>query len=128
MATRGGGGGAWLMAAAGALGLLVSTIAYFRRASGVDHTAGALLVVVSTLLLTGAAVALALTVGARGRWRWPLFVLALLDVLGTALAAYFLHAWLLLALMAVALAGWIIAVAPPARVGSGHARHLSPAP
>jgi hypothetical protein len=97
------------MALAAAVGLIVSAIAYFHLGSGIDHTAGALLVIISTLLLTGAAVVLALTAGGSGWWRGLLLVLTVLGVLGTGLAAYFLHAWLLLVLMVVGLVGWLIA-------------------
>lgn len=102
-------GGAWLMTLAAAIGLIVSAFAYFHLGSGIDHTAGALLVIVSTILLAGAGAALALTGGAAGWWRGLLLVLTLLDVLGTGLAAWFLHAWLLLALMVLALVGWLMA-------------------
>jgi hypothetical protein len=101
------------MALAGAVGLLVSLIAYFHLGSGIDHTAGALLVIVSTLLLVGDSVVLALAAGANGWLRPLLLVLAVLDVLGTGVAAWFLHAWLLLALMVVALVGWLIALLAP---------------
>ena len=72
---RGREGGAWLMALAAAIGLIVSLIAYFHLGSGIDHTAGALLVIISTVLLTGAGVVLALTTGASGAWRTVLNVL-----------------------------------------------------
>jgi hypothetical protein len=107
---RGREGGAWLMALAAAIGLIVSLIAYFHLGSGIDHTAGALLVIISTVLLTGAGVVLALTTGASGAWRTVLNVLCILGVVGTGLAAWFLHAWLLLALMAAALVGWLVSI------------------
>jgi hypothetical protein len=107
---RGREGGAWLMALAAAIGLIVSLIAYFHLGSGIDHTAGALLVIISTVLLTGAGVVLALTAGASGGWRTVLNVLCILDVVGTGVAAWFLHAWLLLALMAAALIGWLVSI------------------
>jgi hypothetical protein len=106
------------MAAAAALGLVVSLVAYLRRGSGVDHTAGALLVIISTVLLAGDAAVLALTAQMRGRWRGLLIALAILDVVGTGVAAWFLHAWLLLILMVVALVGWIAALRPAPRAGS----------
>lgn len=120
--TRERAGGAWLMALAAAVGLIVSAIAYFHLGSGIDHTAGALLVIISTLLLTGAAVVLALTGGGSGWWRTLLLVLTILDVLGTGLAAFFLHAWLLLVLMVVALVGWLIATfaGSSAAIGAPH--------
>lgn len=106
--------GAWLMAAAAFVGLILGAIAYFHRGSGVDHTAGALLVVVSTALLTAAGVLLGAAPGAPGWLRGLLLVLCLLDVIGTGVAAGFLHAWTLVAAMVVALAGWLVAVTAPA--------------
>ncbi len=100
------GYGGWIMAAASAAGLVLSIASYLRIGSGIDHTYGALLVTVSTALLSGAAVIVAL-LGSAG---WPsriLQILILLGILGTALAAYFLEAHALLALMAVALLGWL---------------------
>lgn len=111
MTTGGRAGGAWLMTAAAALGLIDAWIEYVRLGSGIDHTGGALLVIVSCALLVVAGVVLALV--GRGGWRILFAVLSILDVLGTGLAAWFLHAWILLALMAVALVGWLILVFAP---------------
>lgn len=100
--------GAWILPAAAALGLIVALIADLRRGSGVDHTAGALLVVASTVLLLAGGLVLAL-------WRRPpgwatilLLIACLIDILGTALAAWFLHEWALLGLMACAAVGWVL--------------------
>ncbi|MFI4966792.1 MAG: hypothetical protein ACHP9T_15670 [Caulobacterales bacterium] len=114
-------GGAWLMAAAAALGLIVSVVQFYRRGSGVDHTAGALLVIISTALLLAAALVLALARGG-GWWRALLVVLSILGVLGTGAAAGFLHAWILLVLMVVALAAWLILTLSPG-ASKAHDRH-----
>jgi hypothetical protein len=97
--------GAWLTAAGAAVGLAAALTDYLRRGSGIDHTAGALLVIVSTLLLLAVGLVLA-SRWPRGGLRIVLLVLAILDVLGTGVAAVFLHAWALLVLMVVALVGW----------------------
>jgi quinoprotein glucose dehydrogenase len=97
------------------LGVLVSAAGYALRGSGIDHSFGALLVVASTTLLFGAALVLALARVGFAPLRWALFAAAALDVLGTALAAFLLHAWLLLALMAVAFATGLGIVIPPGR-------------
>ena len=102
--------GTWLLAAAAAAGLAVSVFDYFNTSGGIDHTPGVALVIISTILLLGAAVVLAGAAGAPAWLRILLFVLAALDIVGTAAAAYFLQAWLLLALMAVAAVGWIAAL------------------
>jgi len=99
--------GPWVMALASAAGLALSVYDDLTPGTGIDHTWGALLVVVSSALIGLAAIALAL-VGAMPRWlRGILLVLLLLGILGTGCAAYFLEANVLLALMAVALLGWL---------------------
>lgn len=109
---------AGLLVLAAGLGLLAAIAGYLRRESGVDHSAGALLVVGSTALLLMAALALRLAPRAWAPLRWGLWLLAGADVLGTALAAWLLHAWALLALMIFALAAGIAWAfpAPPAPV------------
>jgi hypothetical protein len=53
--------GVWLTVAAAAFGLGLAVTNYLRRGSGVDHTAGAVLVIVSTAVL------LALGLGVQSR-------------------------------------------------------------
>ena len=55
--------GAWAMAAAAAIGLADSIYRYLVLGSGVDHSAGALLVVCSTALLVATAIGLVLARG-----------------------------------------------------------------
>jgi hypothetical protein len=62
---------------------------------------------VSTLLMILAA-GLILFGVVRGALRMILEVLFVLDVIGTGLAAYFLEAWILLALVALAALAWLV--------------------
>ncbi|MDB5449761.1 MAG: gcd [Phenylobacterium sp.] len=108
-------GKAWALVVAAGFGVLVAGEGYAVRGSGIDHTAGAMLVTASTALLFAAALVLALPASLPGTLRWMLLIAALFDVFGAALAAYFLHAWLLLALMGAALAAWLSLALPSAR-------------
>jgi hypothetical protein len=98
-----------LIAAAAALGLGIFD--FFWSGNGIHGTAGAGLVVISSALMTAAAVALVVAARMGRRLRGALLVLIALDILGTALAAYLLEADLLLGVMAVALVGWIAVLA-----------------
>jgi len=85
---------------------------YFWTGNGIHGTEGALLVVVSTLLM---AVAAWLT-GAHivhGWLRTLLVPLLVLDFIGTGLAAYLLEAWILLALDIAATVAWFATLAAP---------------
>jgi hypothetical protein len=85
---------------------------YFWTGNGIHGTEGALLVVVSTLLM---AVAAWLT-GAHivhGWLRTLLLALLVLDFIGTGLAAYLLEAWILLALDIAATVAWLATLAAP---------------
>jgi len=96
------------------LALIDSIFNYFWTGNGIHGSEGALLVIVSTLLMALAAG----VIGAgwvRGRLKTLLDVLILLDFLGTALAAYLLQAWILLALMAIGFIAWAIHVTRPYR-------------
>jgi quinoprotein glucose dehydrogenase len=104
----------WAFVAVAMAGLATAVGGYGFRASGIDHTEGALLVVVSTTLLSGAALALALTPRSASRPRWTLWLAAAADILASAFAAWLLHAWLLLGLLALALVAGT-ALALPAR-------------
>jgi hypothetical protein len=99
--------GIWLVAAAAAIALLLTIVAYFTPHGAIAHDYGTLLVLVSSALMLMAALLIA---------RWPtrpwavttFEVLILLDIFGTAFCAYFLEFISLLAVMAVALAGWVM--------------------
>jgi len=85
---------------------------YFWTGNGIHGTEGALLVVVSTLLM---AVAAWLT-GAHIVHDWLrtlLVALLVLDFIGTGLAAYLLEAWILLALDIAATVAWFATLAAP---------------
>jgi hypothetical protein len=98
--------GARLLALAAAVGFVICLIDYFTPHGAIAHQWGTLLVVVSTALMLGASCWIAF--GAMPRWLHILFeVLIILDIVGTALCAYFLEAPVLLVFMAVALVGWI---------------------
>ena len=98
--------GAWLLAAGAAAGLCLSLFNYLWPNTGIDGTPGALLVVVSTALVLGAALVMALF---RSKPLWLrvfLVVSTLLGLIGTGIAAYFLDSYLLIAFMAIGLLGW----------------------
>ena len=83
------------------VGLAISIYHYVTPMTGVTGTAGALLVVVSSLLLSVAGIVLFLL---HHGWVAALVrVLAVLGSVGTLLAAYFLHEFWLMAAMVVAL-------------------------
>ncbi len=105
--------GAVMIFAGGLAGTIIAAYAYFAPLTGVTGTPGALLVVVTSLLILAAALVVAL-IASRG-WRNLFRVLLLLGILGTAAAAVFLHEWVLIAAMAVALIGWLIDIFTPAR-------------
>lgn len=106
--------GHWLLLASAAVGLLISIYDYFW-AAGIDHTAGVVLVVVSTALITGATAVVTLY---RDSPHWldaTLEVLLFLGLIGTGIAAYFLEAHVLLALMIIGFVGWLIGLGGPAQ-------------
>ena len=88
------------------LAFLDSLFNYFWPGNGIHGSEGALLVVVSTLLMAIAAALIAYQ-RIHGPVRGLFQVLLVLDFLGTALAAYFLEAWILLALVALAALAWL---------------------
>ncbi|TFF19887.1 hypothetical protein E3C22_19705 [Jiella endophytica] len=104
-------GGAWLIVAASAVGALVAAFNAVNLGNGIAFSFGAWLVLVSSILVLGAALILALHLALSGASRGVLAVLILLGILGTGAAAYFLIAWVLVAAMGVALVGWVIHVA-----------------
>lgn len=100
--------GAWLLLASSLAGLIVAAINTFNEGNGIAYSLGAYIVLVSTALLL---VASLLITFLRGMPRWLsgiILFLILLDLLGTAAAAYFLLAYWLLALMGVGLIAWLI--------------------
>ena len=96
------------------LAFLDSVFEYFWPANGVHGTEGALLVVISTLLMAIAAGIIAAHI-AKGWFYILLEILIFLDLWGTGVAAYFLENWILLVLDVLALIVFIIHVAMPRR-------------
>ena len=97
----------FLLAVLSVIGVIVTLYNYFDASNGIHGSEGALLVIVSTILMLLASLALA--------FRWPpirwirgvLSALILLDIIGTAAAGYLLESWTLLILMIVALLVWL---------------------
>jgi hypothetical protein len=100
--------GAWVMAAGGLLGLAISIFDYFWTGNGIHGTEGVVLVICSSALILIAALLFALALLPWGWLRVPLDVLLVLGIIGTAVAGYFLEAWILVGFMVLALIGWLI--------------------
>ncbi|HEY8950397.1 MAG TPA: hypothetical protein VIM56_16040 [Rhizomicrobium sp.] len=98
--------GARLLAAAAAVGFVICLVDYFTPHGAIAHQWGTLLVLISTALMVWASGWIGF--GAMPHWLLTLFrVLLILDILGTAVCAYFLESTALLVCMIVALIGWI---------------------
>lgn len=95
--------GAAAIATSAAIGFISALWHYLAPRTGVTGTEGALLVVVSSLLVLGDGLLLVFL--ARGAVRTTLLVLAILGAVGTFTAALFLHEWLLAAMMVLAAIG-----------------------
>ena len=91
-----------LVALSAAVGLAASIYSYIDQASGIDGTEGALLVIISSALIAGAALAIGLT-DMPSVLRLILEVLIVLGILGTMAAAYLLMSWILLGTMVAAI-------------------------
>jgi glycerol-3-phosphate acyltransferase PlsY len=107
--------GLWLMALAGLIGAALTAYQYFTPGTGIDRAGGTMLVLVSCVLILLASLLLFAAPSLPG-WITGLFtVLLFLGVIGTGVAAYFLETEILLALMAAAFIGWLMAVFSPRR-------------
>ncbi len=111
--------GLWLLSAASLIALLDTLYNYFDRSNGIHGTEGALLVVISTALQLIAALLILFGV-LRGPWKVLFEALILLDLIGTATAAYFLEAPILIALTVIAFIGWLTQLGR-SRVAAGSA-------
>jgi quinoprotein glucose dehydrogenase len=98
--------GARLIWIAGSLGAAVSLFNYFSPNSGIGDTAGALLVVASSVLVIIFGLIIGTDRSRRRRSHVIILVACLIVLLGTAFAAYLLESTALLLLMIVALLGW----------------------
>lgn len=98
--------GAWLIVVGGLIGAVISAYYYLAPGIGLDGEGGVMLVIVSSLLMAAAGLAVAGRV--TGFWATVLATLILLDIIGTAVCAYFLETPILLAAMALALIGWLM--------------------
>jgi len=101
--------GVWVLGIATALGLIDTIFNYFWTGNGIHGSAGAGLVVIATALQLIATLLIYFGV-LRGRWRTLFEVLICLDLIGTAIAAFFLEAWILLVLTIIAAIGWLMHV------------------
>ncbi|MGX4771112.1 hypothetical protein ACWAUC_15105 [Bradyrhizobium guangdongense] len=99
--------GFWILLASSVAGMITAVTAAFDEGNGIAYSGGAYVVLVSTALLLLGVLALAL----YGVLKWltiSLTILIFLDLVGTAVAAYFLETPVLLASMVLGLVGWLI--------------------
>ena len=92
------------------LAFLDALFEYFWTGNGIHGTEGALLVVISTLLMAVAAALIGLRV-VHGWLSTVLSILLVLDFIGTGLAAYLLEALILLGLDILAAIAWLASFA-----------------
>lgn len=104
-------GGVDLMLMAGLLGAAAALYDYFAPATGIDHTGGVALVLISCMLMALAASAV-LTLN-RGSLANVLTFLIFLDILGTGTAAWFLESGLVMAAMVLAAFGLLLWLTNP---------------
>jgi len=99
--------GSKLIALASLIALIFYLVAFYVPHGTIAHAWGTLLVIVSSALMLGASLLLALT--AIPRWLAGLFeALIILDILGTGFCAYFLETPAMIAVMAIAFIGWCL--------------------
>ncbi|TPQ34089.1 hypothetical protein C2U70_18005 [Bradyrhizobium guangdongense] len=97
--------GSILICVGALVGVAVSIANYLSPGSGIAGTPGAILVIVSTIILLGFGLIMRSSGGSRA-YRAFVAASALLDIVGTAFAAYLLESGTLVALMLVCLVGW----------------------
>jgi hypothetical protein len=97
--------GVSLVVAASLLGLVIACYDFVTPDTGIDHSGGVELVIISTALMLCAAAAAAL-IGSR-LLAGILIFLIVLDIAGTGTAAWFLESWLMMAAMALVALGLI---------------------
>jgi hypothetical protein len=106
MAARGRGTG--LIILASLLGLLIACYDFVTPSTGIDHSGGVEMVIVSSALMLGGGLLLSLL--GSGILAGILVLLIFLDIAGTGTAAWFLESELLMAAMALAALGFILRV------------------
>jgi drug/metabolite transporter (DMT)-like permease len=104
----------WYLIALSGLGFVVAAFNYAQPGNGIAYTPGALLVLVSSLLILAASIVVH---GVRHGIPWlntTLNVLIALGLIGTAFAAYMLDAFVLTGLMLLALCAEAASLMRPA--------------
>ena len=97
--------GAWVLSFAALVALIFYIVADTTPHGAIAHAWGTVGVIISSALMLGAALLLALA--AMPRWLIVLFeVLIVLDILGTGFCAYMLETPAMMAFMVIAFAGW----------------------
>lgn len=110
--------GGYVISLAAILGTAVSAYNYLDPMSGIAGTPGAILVIVSTLILFFAGLLLA-SDGHRGAGFRAFFLTGtLIGIIGTALAGYLLNSQALQLLMAVCAVGWLLRLFRPKQAAS----------
>ena len=103
--------GSWIITVFGIIGFIVSLYNYYAASSGIQHTAGAELVIITTLVI---AVLSILTYALRKlhtRWqRVVLYIVTIGFLLGTIFAAYLLESTTLVVALLIAVIGWFIQI------------------
>jgi hypothetical protein len=98
-----------LLIAASLLGAAIAALDYITPSTGIDHSYGVLLVLVSSLAMTFGCVVI---LSVRSRLIVNIFTIAvLLDIIGSGFAAYMLESNFLMAVMMIAAAGWLFRMA-----------------
>jgi len=102
-----------------AIAVIVAAVNTFSQGNGIAFSGGAYLVLCSTVLLLIASLIVMFSTSSPGWARGILLFLIFLDLLGTGFAAYFLDAYVLLALMALGFIAWLIGLFAGGSRGDG---------
>lgn len=95
----------WLLILASLIGVVLAMLDYVSRGDGIAYSPGALLVLVSTVLILAASMVVIVDIGLPTWLGGALYALIILGLIGTALAAWFLDSYWLMALMIIGLLG-----------------------
>ena len=99
--------GAWIITLTALLGCAVAIYNYNAPDNGISGTAGAMLVIYSSIVLIVAGFILGRDMGGRVL-HVMLATLALLTIIGTGFAAWLLESNVLMVLMGISLFGWLV--------------------